>query len=904
VERDHSLHIGFSCFDAVYIWSLIGQTIQDEAKKLGIKTTIWGSPNVADQLLAIDTLVKQGIDALIISPIISNCPDFIPLLAKAKEKNIPIMLIGSEIDGVDFLPLVWSDHYGGQAQITQLVFEHVGRTGRVAYIRGRQGLAAHSLRTKAFHDVLQRYTGVELVFEDKHDPKLSFEDCGRNLTRQILAKAPDVNAIVTSVDRIAMGVLDVLKQQRLSGRIAVTGFDGIPHAFHAVHEGTLLGTVAQRGHELAKQALADTLKLVRGEAIAPKTLLPVQVITRGNVVGPALEAFRYLPGVLDQLAEDSKVRRELIDSLRSSEERFRSLVELSSDWYWEQDVNFRFVSNEGANARFLNPMLGKTLWELPNTGVMETQWQAHRSLLDKHEPFYDFEFQHVDADGKPCYISLSGRPVFDSHGSFKCYRGVGKDITERRKSADKIQNLAYYDVLTSLPNRSYFTQQINHALVVSKRHERKFAILFIDLDRFKTINDALGHEAGDQLLQEVGKRLKACLRAGDMVARFGGDEFVVLLEEIKEPQHAATVARKILASVAQSLWIGNYEHQVTASVGIAIYPDDGTDQQTLMKHADVAMYLAKDQGKNNFQFYSNTTNMHSHERLAMESSLRHALQHDEFLLHYQPKIDLRTNEITGMEALLRWQRPGAELVPPAQFIPLAEETGLIVPIGKWVIRTACVQIVAWQQRGLGGFPVAVNLSPRQFFDERLVTDVSEIIRETGVNPTLLEFEITESMVMYKTDKAIALLAALKAMGIRLAIDDFGTGYSSFALLKRFPIDTIKIDRSFIKDIPRDTEDGALTNAIISMGKAIKLKVIAEGVERKEQLVYLQKHACDEMQGFYFSKPVPAADVELLLDRSKVRKTTKPATTKKLKVVGKTKRGLTDLPDRRARTARK
>jgi diguanylate cyclase (GGDEF)-like protein/PAS domain S-box-containing protein len=446
-------------------------------------------------------------------------------------------------------------------------------------------------------------------------------------------------------------------------------------------------------------------------------------------------------------------------------------------------------------------------------------------------------------------------------------RSIGIQIGQfyRRKQAEeKIQYLAYYDGLTALPNRILFNQRLNHALTQARRYKKPLAVLFIDLDRFKNINDTLGHEAGDRLLQEMATRLKGCLRESDTVARLGGDEFVILLEDIVDPKHAANVARKIIGTALNPFTLAGAEYHITASVGISVYPEDGEDEQTLMKHADIAMYLAKDHGKNNYQFYSTQINAHSFERLALESSLRRALERKEFLLHYQAKVDLATGKVTGMEALIRWQHVDLGMVSPVLFIPLAEETGLIVPIGRWVLKTACAQNRAWQDQGLPRLRISVNLSARQFKDDHLVEDVAQALKETGLDPELLELELTESMVMYNPDKAVKLLTAFKAMGVYLAIDDFGIGYSSLAHLKRFPIDTIKVDRSFIKDIMENREDAAITEAIIAMGKSLNLNVIAEGVETNDQVNFLRDHKCDEMQGFYFSKPLPDQEFADLL----------------------------------------
>ncbi len=426
---------------------------------------------------------------------------------------------------------------------------------------------------------------------------------------------------------------------------------------------------------------------------------------------------------------------------------------------------------------------------------------------------------------------------------------------ERRRAQERIQYLATHDGLTDLPNRVMFSQMLNVAIHSARRYNRRFAVLFLDLDRFKIINDTLGHEAGDTLLQEMAVRIRETLRSSDVVARLGGDEFVVLLQEVTEREQVAIVARKLLSAVIKPVVIRGQECRVTASIGVSMYPADAQDEQALMKNADMAMYFAKEEGKNNFQFYSKDIKAQSLERLTLETSLRRALEHEEFFLHYQAKVDLAAGTITGVEALLRWQHPDLGLVSPAQFIPLAEETGLIVPIGKWVLKTACAQNMSWQRAGLPPVCMAVNLSPRQFADENLLHDLAAVLQETGMAPELLELEITESMVMGNVDRAAKQLAAIKHMGVRLAIDDFGTGYSSLAQIKRFPIDTIKVDRSFIREIPRNAEDKAITEAIIAMGKSLSLTVVAEGVETLEQQTFLREHACNEMQGYYFSKPV-------------------------------------------------
>ncbi|WP_326533947.1 putative bifunctional diguanylate cyclase/phosphodiesterase [Pseudorhodoferax sp.] len=432
-------------------------------------------------------------------------------------------------------------------------------------------------------------------------------------------------------------------------------------------------------------------------------------------------------------------------------------------------------------------------------------------------------------------------------------------IARQQEAAERIEHLAYHDSLTTLPNRNQFGVMLGEAVANAERGHHPFGLFFVDLDRFKQINDTLGHSAGDALLQEVARRLRETLRQGDAVARLGGDEFVVLVDELRNDRHAEAVAQKILQAIARPFAIPGHELRVTASVGICRYGRDGHDVQTLMKHADIAMYQAKAAGKSNFAFYSSADDDNSIARLQLESRLRCALEHQELELHYQPKVDLRSGRITGMEALLRWPHPELGMVPPAQFIPVAEETGLIVPLGKWALRQACLQSMAWQAQGLDGLTVAVNLSPRQFSDADLLADIVSILHETGMDGRLLELEITESAIMQDAEAGRRLLRSLKSLGIRIAIDDFGTGYSSLSTLKQFPIDTLKIDRSFIADLASDPEDRGLTEAIIQMARTLRLHLVAEGVENEAQQLFLSERGCDELQGYLFSKPLPAAE---------------------------------------------
>jgi diguanylate cyclase (GGDEF)-like protein len=432
-----------------------------------------------------------------------------------------------------------------------------------------------------------------------------------------------------------------------------------------------------------------------------------------------------------------------------------------------------------------------------------------------------------------------------------------EDNTARRlaESALKFQNNR--DPLTGLANRNLLRDRLGLAIAQAARSAHPIWVLFVDLDRFKFINDSLGHLAGDELLKKVAERLQGALRETDTVARLGGDEFVLLLPEGNENPLSTVIVQRVMDAIAQPLSIEGHEFFLTCSIGVSSYPVDGEDVETLIKHADIAMYRAKQTGRNNFQFYTAKMNEQALERLRLEGDLRLALERDEFILHYQPQVDLRSGRIVGMEALIRWQHPALGMVPPGRFIGLAEETGLIVPIGAWVLRTACAQIKSWQDAGLGFLRVSVNLSARQFYQRDLLESIGEVLARTGLDPQYLEIELTESMVMTDVDSAVAILRGLKALGVQMSIDDFGTGYSSLSYLKRFPIDVLKIDQSFVRDITIDPDDAAIVTSIISLAHNLRLNVIAEGVETEAQLEYLRRHGCDEIQGYYFSRPVDA-----------------------------------------------
>ncbi len=568
------------------------------------------------------------------------------------------------------------------------------------------------------------------------------------------------------------------------------------------------------------------------------------------------------------ISRDVTERKLLEEEIRHSEERYRTILEEMEEWYFETDLsgnilfyNKLLLKNLGYSDKGL---MGLNFKDLIEDNQIETLYKTFNQVYRTGEPIRDFPYDFTRQDGSTTFTEFSIFPKRDGKGEVCGFRGVGHDITERKRAEERIQYLATHDVLTGLPNRLMFNQLLSHAINGAQRHERQLAVLFFDLDRFKVINDTLGHGAGDKLLQEVANRLRQTLRAVDVIARLGGDEFVILIEEISNLDQVTAVARIVLSTVMKPIAIMEQECRVTASVGISIYPKDGMDEETLMKNADIAMYFAKEEGKNNYQLYSKEIKSQSVERLLIETNLRQALNREEFYLNYQAKLDFKTGAITGVEALLRWNNPTLGLIPPMRFIPLAEETGLIVPIGRWVLQTACAQNAIWQAQGLPPVCMAVNLSLRQLTDEGLLGDIERALHESGIAPALLELEITESMVMSNPERMIKILSRIKDLGVRLAIDDFGTGYSSLAQLKSFPIDTLKVDRSFIRNIPENPEDKAITEAIIAMGKTLSLTVVAEGVETEEQLDFLMEHACDEMQGYYFSRPIEPEEFADLL----------------------------------------
>jgi diguanylate cyclase (GGDEF)-like protein/PAS domain S-box-containing protein len=472
----------------------------------------------------------------------------------------------------------------------------------------------------------------------------------------------------------------------------------------------------------------------------------------------------------------------------------------------------------------------------------------------------------VRRDGFESSIEDSAAPIHDRAGRVIGAVIVFHDVSAARAMSIQMTHSAQHDLLTGLPNRLLLNDRINQSIAVARRKRKHVAVIFLDLDRLKYINDSLGHAIGDELLRSVSKRLLASVRSSDTVSRQGGDEFVILLSELARPEDAATSAQKLLHSLSAPHLLGGQDLHIDGSIGISVYPADGSDAEMLIKSADTAMHHAKERGRNNFQFFKTDMNLKAVERQSLEGSLRCALEREEFLLNYQAKVNLETGEITGVEALIRWQQPNRGLVPPAQFVPVAEDCGLILPIGRWVLREACRQARAWQDAGLPPLVIAVNVSAVEFRDKDFVEGVRTILSETGLPARYLELELTEGVLMEDAESSASVLQELKAMGVHLAVDDFGTGYSSLSYLRKFPIDTLKIDKSFIHQNSTNTDQSTIVSAVIAMGRSLKLRVVAEGVETLEQLMVLQGLHCDEAQGFYFSRPVAAAQFANLLQK--------------------------------------
>jgi diguanylate cyclase (GGDEF)-like protein/PAS domain S-box-containing protein len=571
---------------------------------------------------------------------------------------------------------------------------------------------------------------------------------------------------------------------------------------------------------------------------------------------------------IEGLIHDVTSRKEAEQGLREAERRYRGLFDNALEGIFRTTMAGRYL---GANPALAN-IYGfdspeELIASLQNIGSQLYVDPQRRSefmrIITSRGSISGFESQVYRKNGDVIWISENARVITDDNGALQGYEGTVEDITDRKLYQSRIEQQANFDPLTGLANRSLLQDRLRQAILTAASFSTRLAVAFLDLDGFKFINDSLGHHIGDELLKTMAARFRACVHERDTVARLGGDEFVLLLNSSGSADEVRAVLERLLNTVTQPWMTEHGEYQITCSIGVALYPDDGADAQTLLKHADSAMYRAKDSGRNNFQFFTRELNTLMTERLELEGKLRRALERNQFQLYYQPRVDLASGRILGGEALIRWQIPGEQLILPERFISLAEETGLITPIGKWVLHTACAQNKAWQDLGLPPIVVSVNVSARQFRANNFVRSVAETLRETGLDPRYLEIELTES-VMHDAPQLVAMLGELKRIGVQVAIDDFGTGYSSLSSLKRFPVDRLKVDRSFVEHIAIDPDDAAIVRTIIALGRNLGLKVVAEGVETAEQLQFLREHACDEVQGYFFSRPIAAQTFENLL----------------------------------------
>jgi diguanylate cyclase (GGDEF)-like protein/PAS domain S-box-containing protein len=570
----------------------------------------------------------------------------------------------------------------------------------------------------------------------------------------------------------------------------------------------------------------------------------------------------------DALAEEMVERLKAQQAELVAAQKLRMHVERTPLAVIEWDSEHRVTAwNPAAEAIFgisSREALGRDATELivpaSNAAALDTMWKELAETRDGTK----VALENVTRSGHTIQCEWYNTPLVDPGGRVVGFASLVQDVTERLNTERTIHYMAHHDALTGLPNRRLMQDRLNQAIMQARRKHHHVAVLFLDLDRFKLLNDTLGHDAGDYILKDVARRLSSCVRDVDTVSREGGDEFVVVLPDLERPENARIVADKILREFASPTEIGGQEIHVTTSIGISHYPNDATDASLLLKHADSAMYQAKDSGRNTARFFTSDLNYLLSRRLEVEGRLRRAIDHEEFFLRYQPQVDLASGRITGMEALIRWNDPVKGEVLPKDFISVAEELGLIVRLGEWVFRTACRQLRAWEDEGIRDVAVSVNLSPRQFMSRNLVPSLLAAVREAGVDPRRIEIEITETMAMRNLEQSIEILAQLRSVGIGVAIDDFGIGYSSLGQLKRLPATCLKIDGSFIANVPEESSSGSITGAIIAMARSLRLRVVAEGVETSQQLDFLREHHCDAFQGFLFSRPLVALEAFAML----------------------------------------
>jgi diguanylate cyclase (GGDEF)-like protein/PAS domain S-box-containing protein len=578
------------------------------------------------------------------------------------------------------------------------------------------------------------------------------------------------------------------------------------------------------------------------------------------------------------LSRNQKLASEIGRLSRLADERalqcalLQTLIDAAPDYFWVKDVDGAFLTanmawaagNGRANA---GEMIGLSDFDIHPPDRAQAFYDVEREVVRSGRAIAHVVECVDTADGVKRWFSTTKSPLRNERGEIIGIVGIGRDVTESKSAEDRLRFMADHDALTGLPNRGLLMDRLNQAMLFARRYDCWMTVIFIDLDNFKLVNSPLGHSAGDQLLKIIARRIRDCVKEGDTVVRLGADEFVVLL--VDQPTNLdmmLATLRELCTRTCEPVHIDGHALQVTSSIGLANYPNDGTDAETLLANAETAMYRAKEMGRDNFQFYTPALNTRVHEKFRFQEELRVAIAREEFFLLFQPQVDLRTGRIFAVEALIRWNHPSLDVVAPDRFIPVAEESGLIAQIGDWALRSACRQNKAWQNAGLAPINVSVNVSARQFRDRNWAHRIVDALQESSLEAKYLELELTESLIIQDVDRAIATMNELRRFGVQLSIDDFGTGYSSLSVLKTFPVGRLKIDKSFVRDLPHDENDRAVAAAVISLGQNLNLRVIAEGVETEEQMAFLRDNNCDEMQGYLFSKPVSAAEIEELIRR--------------------------------------
>jgi diguanylate cyclase (GGDEF)-like protein/PAS domain S-box-containing protein len=759
-------------------------------------------------------------------------------------------------------------------------------------VQTRQGERWHELFARRMRDPVSGGDAVLLSAEDVTEAQLAERRLAveKELLEVISSGAPLPNVLhklTSTIEDLSSGMLCSVLLLGTDRCLHIGAASSLPAEYNAAIEGISTGegegscgTAVARGELVVVADISidplwrDYRDLALGHGLRACWSLPIKD-ARGAVLGtfaayyresraPGPQELRLLEtaGHIASIAIEGARSR---DALAHHQRQLTAVIDSIPAMICYSDIGSRFVYINQRYAEWLGSpreaLVGRHISDFVDQDTYRLMQPHVQRVLSGNEARY--ERRQRSHDGKVQDFEVHYVPDFGEDGAVIGYFVMLTDVTERKRDEQMLYFLANHDQLTALPNRNLFSEHLSMAIAQAARSGEKVAALFIDLDRFKNVNDTLGHQIGDALLQQVARRFRGCLRESDLVARLGGDEYTVMMRPVRDLQEVAACAQKLINVLSAPFEVNGHELFITGSIGISIYPDDAPDASTLLKNADIAMYRSKEQGKNTYQFFSNEATAATFEHLMLETSLRRALEREEFVLHFQPIVDLRHGRITGVEALVRWQHPDLGTVAPARFIPLAEETGLIIPIGQWVLEQACREVRALHESGFADLRVAVNLSPKQFRQRDLARNIARVLDQQRLDPDCLELEVTES-VMENADSAIRTLHDLKAMGVHLSIDDFGIGYSSLSYLKRFPIDALKVDQSFVRDITSDENDAAITSAVIAMGHSLRLTIIAEGVETEEQLAFLRDRECHKAQGYLFGRPMPAASLQELL----------------------------------------